>query len=87
MLFILFVTRSQHIKNISASTTAGLSAARFFETTSPAFLKICSLGTDVGGAANTLAARFRTRCYRFSFSFHHINGSSVKPIGASLLSC
>ena len=70
-------------KNISASTTAGLSAARFFETTSPALLKICSLGIDVGGAANTLAARFRTR----GFSFHHINGSSVKPIGTSLLSC
>ena len=32
-----------------ASTTAGLSAASFFETTSPALLKICSLGTDVGG--------------------------------------
>ena len=36
-------------KNISASTTASLSAARFFETTSPVLLKICSLGTDVGG--------------------------------------
>ena len=63
-------------KNISASTRVGLSAARFFETTSPALLKICSLGTDVGGAANTLAARFPTRGYRFSFSFHHINGSN-----------
>ena len=42
-------------KNNSASTTAGISAARFFET------KICSLGTDVGGAPNTLAARFRMR--------------------------
>ena len=59
-------------QNASASTTAGLSAARFFETTSPVLLKICSLGADVGGAANTLAARFRTRGYRFSFSFHHI---------------
>ena len=36
-------------KNISASTTAGISAARFFETTSLVLLKICSLGTDVGG--------------------------------------
>ena len=45
---------------------AGLSAARFFEMTSPALLKICSLGTDVGGAANTLAARFRTREYRYT---------------------
>ena len=73
-------------KNISASTMAGLSAACFFETTSPALLKI-SLGTDVGGAANTLAARFCTTGYRFLFSVHHINRSSVKPIGASLLSC
>ena len=74
-------------KNISASTTAGLSAPRFFETTCPALLKIYSLGTDVGGAANTLVARFPAREYRFSFFFHHINGSCVKPIGASLLSC
>ena len=58
-----------HSESTSASTTAGLSAARFFETTSPGLLKICSLGTDVGGAANTLAARFRKRGYRFSFSF------------------
>ena len=32
--------------------TAGLSAARFLETSSPALLKVCSLGTDVGEAAN-----------------------------------
>ena len=76
-IYILFL-----FKNMRASTTAGFSAARFFDTISPALLKISSLGTDVGGAAKTLAARFRTIGYRFSFSFHHSNGSSVKPIGA-----
>ena len=47
-LQVIFVS-----KYISASTTAGFSAARFFEMTSPALLKICLLGTDVGGAVNT----------------------------------
>ena len=45
-----------------AGLSAGrLSAGRFFETTSPALLKICSLGTNAEQAANTLVARFRMR--------------------------
>ena len=55
-VYILFL-----FKNNNASTSAGLSMAFFLETTSPALLKICSLGTDVGRAANTLAAKFHTR--------------------------
>ena len=64
-------------KNISALTTAGLSVARFFETTTPALLKICSLGTDVLAELLTLWPQGSVR----------EDGSSVKPIGASLLSC